>query len=359
LSDRAQQLTERLPDSGVDLMLVTDLVNVRYLTGYYGSNGLAVVGPDTRWFITDFRYVQQAAEQVDRSFERREAPLELFDAVTEALPAGEVRLGFEEAHLSVSQHSRLRELMPDRVTLVGVEGAVEALRTVKEPREVELIREATRLSEAALSAVLADGLAGRREADVALALEVEMRLRGARRPSFETIVAAGPHGALPHATPRSEEIAPGELVVIDWGAELDGYCSDCTRTFATGQLNGQAGDTYALVQAAQQAGLDAVRADAGCRAVDSAAREVIEAGGHGEHFGHGLGHGVGMDIHEAPRLSQRVAEDEKLRTGNVVTVEPGVYVPGAFGIRIEDLVVVDAQGCQILTSLSKELAVVD
>lgn len=358
MSDRAGELAARVAEAGLNVMLVTDLVNVRYLTGYYGTNGLALVGPDTRSFITDFRYVQQAAEQVDGSFERREAPLELFDLLPEVLPAGELRLGFEEAHLSVHDHRRLCDLLPERVSLVGLEGVVERLRAVKDADELERIREATKLADAALERVLEEGLAGRSETDVALALDGEMRRRGARRPSFETIVASGAHGALPHASPRSEKIGPGQLVIIDWGAELDGYCSDCTRTFATGELSGSARETYALVLEAQLAGLEAIRPGALCREVDRTARELIEAKGHGQHFGHGLGHGVGLAIHEGPRLSQRVPEDAKLESGNVVTVEPGVYVPGEFGIRIEDLVCVGDEGPEILTSLPKELVVV-
>jgi Xaa-Pro aminopeptidase len=184
-----------------------------------------------------------------------------------------------------------------------------------------------------------------------------MRELGAQRPSFETIIAAGPHGALPHAQPRDVAIEAGQLVVIDWGASLDGYCSDCTRTVATGELGDQGREVYALVRAAQLAGVEAVRAGSAGRDIDGVARGVIERGGHGERFGHGLGHGVGMEVHEAPRLSQR--SEDRLQVGNVVTVEPGIYLPGALGVRIEDLVVVTERGCEILTSVPKELRTVD
>lgn len=356
-TDRAERLVNLFPGAGIDTMLVTDLVNVRYLTGYTGSNGLALVGPQTRTFITDFRYVEQAAEQVDSSFARHQAPLELIDAVEEALPEGPLRLGFEATQVSVREHERLREVLPGRVTLVAVEGLVERLRAVKEPEEVARIREATKLADAALEDVLAEGLAGRTEREVALALTYKMYERGASRPSFEPIVAAGPHGALPHATPREVKIESGDLVVIDWGAELDGYCSDCTRTYAAGEPGTEAREIYQLVLDAQLAGVQAVRAGAAGRDVDSVARAVIGAAGHRDHFGHGLGHGVGLAIHEGPRLSQR--SDAVLEAGNVVTVEPGVYLPGRFGVRIEDLVVVTDEGCEILTTLPKELTVVD
>jgi Xaa-Pro aminopeptidase len=355
MSDRADRLTELLPAERVDLLLVTALPNVRYMTGYTGSNGLALVGPQTRVFVTDFRYVEQAAVEVDGSYDRKRDQLEMFDALADSLPPGEVRLGFDDASVSVRQHARLRELLPERVELIGAGGLVERLRAIKEPEEVQRMRVAAAAADAALQKLLGQGLAGRTERELAIALELAMREHGAQRPSFESIVAAGPHGALPHATPRDAEVGRDQLVVIDWGAEVDGYCSDCTRTVATGEPGEEAREVYQLVLEAQLAGLAAIRAGAGAREVDGVARAVIEAGGHGEHFGHGLGHGVGSEIHEAPRLSMR--SEDTLQGGNVVTVEPGVYLPGRFGVRIEDLVVVTDQGCEILTSLDKALLV--
>jgi Xaa-Pro aminopeptidase len=357
VSTRADRLSERLADAGVDAVLITDLVNVRYLTGYTGSNGLALIGPDTRAFVTDFRYVEQAAEQVEASFDRVRASVDLLEAVKDALPPGELRLGFEEAHVSVREHARVRGLLPERVELVGVNGLVEGLRAVKENEEVAAIAAAAVLADAAFEQLIAGGLVGRTERELALELEFDMRRRGAEQPSFSPIVAAGAHGALPHASPRAVEVRRGELVVIDWGAQLDGYCSDCTRTVAAGEPGEHAREIYRLVLDAQMAGLDAVAPGADGRDVDAVARRLIEAAGHGEHFGHGLGHGVGLDVHEAPRLAQR--SDSVLEAGNVVTVEPGVYLPGELGVRIEDLVLVTDAGRQVLTHLSKELAVVE
>lgn len=354
---RAERLADAVDEAGLDVLLITDLVNVGYVTGYSGSNGIALVGPRTRTFVTDFRYVEQAEVEVHSSFQRLRASLDLLDAVDGALPEGQLRLGFEDSHMSVRQHARLRELLPDRVELVGADGIVEGLRAVKEPEEIERIRAASALADAAFERLIRDGLVGRTEREVAIALEADMRDRGAQRPSFETIVAAGPHGALPHAQPREVEIKAGQLVVIDWGAELDGYCSDCTRTVATGDLGEEARQAYELVLEAQLAGLGAVRAGEDARAVDAVARAVIADAGHGERFGHGLGHGVGLAVHEGPRLSQR--SDDGLVAGNVVTVEPGVYVPGEFGVRIEDLVVVTDDGCDILTSIPKHLMTTD
>ncbi len=355
MTNRSERLIELLADQDVDALLVTSLVNVRYMTGYTGSNGLAIVGPQTRVFVTDFRYVEQAAAEVETSYERRREQLDLLDAVAEALPAGELRLGFDDADISVRQHARLRELLPDRVELVPAGGLVERLRAVKEPEEVQRIRAATAAADAALVTLLEQGLTGRTERELAMALEFAMREHGAQRPSFDSIVAAGPHGALPHASARDVPVGPGQLVVIDWGAEVDGYCSDCTRTVATGEPGAEAREVYQLVLDAQRVGLEAVRAGADGRDVDAAARAVIEAGGHAEHFGHGLGHGVGSEIHEAPRLSRQ--SEDRLQSGNVVTVEPGVYLAGRFGVRIEDLVVVTEDGCEILTSLDKELLI--
>jgi Xaa-Pro aminopeptidase len=357
MSDRAQRAIGLLPEAGVDALLVTDLVNVRYLTGYTGSNGVAIIREGGCTFITDFRYVEQAAEEVASEFDRRRGERDLLDAVGEPLPGGPIRLGFEEAHMSVRACRRLRELLPDRVELVAVVGVVERLRAVKDAAEVASMRSAAALADDALRWLLDRGLIGRTERELALELEQRIRSLGAEDPSFPAIVAGGPHGALPHASPRDVEISGGQLVVIDWGARVDGYNSDCTRTVAAGAPGDEAASVYALVLEAQLAGVEAVRAGAGGRDVDGAARAVIDAAGHGSQFGHGLGHGVGLDVHEDPRLSQR--SDDVLAAGNAVTFEPGIYLPGRFGVRIEDLVVVTDDGCEILSSIRKDLIVVE
>jgi len=357
VSWRAERLTELLGELELDAMLISSGVNVRYLTGFTGSNGLVLIAPGVRLFVTDFRYVERAAAEVDETYERRQTSTELFDAAIDALPPAQLRLGFEDTHVTVSQHERWREKLPQRVELAAAGAPVETLRRTKEPREAQAIRQACRLADEAFERVLAGGMAGRSEREVTLALDRTMQDLGASGPSFETIVAAGPNGAMPHATPGEGLIAPGDLVVIDWGAKLDGYCSDCTRTVAVAQADDAAREIYELVLQAQRIGVDAVRPGAGAQAVDSAARAVIGQAGHAEHFGHGLGHGVGLEVHEAPRLSQR-SEDE-LASGNTVTVEPGVYLPGEFGVRIEDLVLVTDDGCEILTSVPKELLVTD
>lgn len=362
---RTQRLQGELVELGLDALLVETLVDVRYLTGFTGSHGLALIlgeqahaqlGPHR--FLTDFRYATQSAEQVSPEFEREIVTGDLLGALAATLTPHAGRLGFEEASLTVKEHRRLRELVGERWELVPCGGLVPSMRAVKDQGEIARIGAACQLADEALGTVLEAGLVGRTEQEIALQLELCMRRLGAQAPSFPTIVAAGAHGALPHAQPRDRPIPRDVLVTIDWGALHDGYCSDCTRTYATGeQLPDQASEIYQLVLSAQEQGLAAVRAGPSGRELDAVARQVIEQAGHGEHFGHGLGHGVGLEIHEAPRLS-RTASEEPLRAGNIVTVEPGVYLPGVLGVRIEDLVVVRDGAHEVLTGLPKELTVV-
>jgi Xaa-Pro aminopeptidase len=356
-TERADRLADELSERALDLLLVTDLVNVRWLTGFTGSSAAAVVGRDgTRRFVTDFRYLTQSAEQLDPAWER-EIAVDLLAGIVKRLPgSGDLRLGFEDAHLSVKDHGRLRGMLREAVELVPAGGAIEALRAVKDEAEQEAIRAAARLADDALVEVLGRGLVGRTEREVALDLEFTMRRMGAEAASFPPIVAAGDHGALPHAAPRDVAIPAATLCVVDWGAQLAGYASDCTRTFATGEVDPRDAEVYALVARAQEAALAAVWPGPTGREVDAVARAIIDSAGHAEHFGHGLGHGVGLDVHEGPRLSKQ--GDAALVAGMVVTVEPGVYVPGAVGVRIEDLVIVTEDGAEVVSSLPKELQVV-
>jgi Xaa-Pro aminopeptidase len=354
---RAERLAGDLAERELDALVVTDLVNVRYLTGYTGTNGLAIVQPTGRRFLTDFRYASQVERQVPDEWTRTVVAQDLLAAVPEQLAQGTQRVGFDDAHLSVRSHAKLAESLPG-VELVAAGGMVEALRAIKDDLEVARIRGAAQLADEALEEVLEHGLAGRTEREVAFALEMAMRRRGADGGSFDAIVAAAEHGALPHASPRDVQIPRDVLVTIDWGARHEGYCSDCTRTFATGdRIGDEARDVYELVQRAQQAALDAVRPGPTGKEVDAVARDIIDAAGHEEQFGHGLGHGVGLALHEGPVLSRRAA-DTALQAGNVVTVEPGVYLPGRLGVRIEDLVVVTRDGHDVLSSLPKSLQVI-
>lgn len=370
-----------------DALLVYHPINVRYLSGFTGSHALVLIDVAGRLgghrFLTDFRYKTQSAEQVSADL----FALKVIDdgklledlAKTLSKVGGAGRLGFDDAHTTVAQHTHLRELLRKAEcdwTLLACGGLIERLRLVKDQEEIARIHAAAQLADQALVQVLERGLAGRTEREVALDLETRMRVLGATGPSFPSIVAAGQNGAKPHAEPTERTIARDELVTIDWGALLDGYCSDCTRTYATGEsISSLAREIYELVRSAQAAGVASIHAGPSGVALDAGVRDLIEAAGYAEHFGHGLGHGVGLEVHEGPRLS-RTAPEDPIPAGSVVTVEPGVYVPGECGVRIEDLIVVrdsgpgsssgsdadaDADaghGHEVLTGLPRELTVI-
>jgi Xaa-Pro aminopeptidase len=349
---RAARLAERIAEKELDLLFVSDLVNVRYLTGFTGTNGACLVGAETRSFYTDFRYTERAEAEVGEGWVRPPAERDFLPQIARAMRG---RVGFEDGKLSVRQREKLGEAVGDGVELVPAGDLVEELRAVKDAAELKRIAAAAELADDVYSWAIGRGLAGRTELDVARETLAHMRELGAE-PSFPPIVAAGPNGALPHAEPGDRVIGQGELVVFDMGAELDGYCSDCTRTFATGDLDDATQEVYELVRTAQEAALGAVRAGVTGVDADAASRGPIAAAGHGEHYGHGLGHGVGIEVHEAPRLSP--SSTDTLQEGNVVTVEPGVYLPGRFGVRIEDLVVVEADGVRNLSGQPKELTLI-
>ena len=363
-AERAERLARLVAEEGLDSLIVGDLVrpgdsgpdaiaNVRWLTGFAGSSGLALVGPEQRAFLTDFRYEQRAERDVDGGFERVIASARLLPTLAERLGG---KVGFDEAHTSVRSLRKLEEELPEGAELVPTEGLVEGLRRIKDPGEIEAIAAAARITDETYEWLCERGFAGRTERDVALAAEVHMRELGASGPSFPPIVAAGENAALPHHDPSEREIKEGELLLIDMGAIVDGYCSDCTRTLAVGEVGDEERAVYEAVRQAQQAGLDAVRAGVGGKEADAASRAPIEEAGHGEHYGHGLGHGVGLEVHEAPRLGK--TSEDTLAEGDVVTVEPGVYLPGRFGVRIEDLVVVETDGARNLSGFTKDLRVV-
>jgi Xaa-Pro aminopeptidase len=350
---RADRLVALLDERELDCLLVTNLVNVRYLSGFTGTNGACLVSRDERLFFTDFRYVERAGAEV-REFERIEAGREMLGDLARRLHG---RAGFDDAHVTVRTHRVLAEKAGEGVELVPAGGLVERLREVKDEEELRAMRAAAEIADSAYERLREQGLAGRTEREVAISMVRHMEERGAEGPSFPAIVAGGANGALPHAEPRDVEIPAGTLVVVDAGARVDGYCSDCTRTFATGPVDDEALHVYELVRRAQREALAAARAGAGRREVDAVARGIIEEAGHGERFGHGLGHGVGLEIHEDPRLTR--AAEGSLAAGNTVTIEPGVYLPGAFGVRIEDLVAITEDGPEVLTGFPKELVTVE
>ncbi|HEX4730914.1 MAG TPA: Xaa-Pro peptidase family protein [Solirubrobacterales bacterium] len=349
---RGDRLEAVLGERELERMLVTDLTNVRYLTGFSGTNGAAVCGPGVRVFLTDFRYTERAAAEVS-DWEIVTVTGDWLAGIAERLSG---KVGFEDDHVSVRTLSKLEEKLPEGAQAVAAGGAVEGLRRVKDESELTAIAEASKLADAALEATVEAGFVGKTEREVADAFEAKVRALGGVL-SFDTIVAAGPNGAQPHAEPGPRVIEKGELVVFDMGAKLDGYCSDGTRTYATGDPGEEGRRVYEIVLEAQLASLEAIRPGVTGEDVDKVARKVIDDAGHGEHFGHGLGHGVGLEIHEGPRLSLR--SDDVLATNEVVTVEPGIYLAGNLGVRIEDFVVVTDDGYRNLSSLPKELTFVD
>jgi len=349
---RGDRLEALLGERGLDRMLVTDLTNVRYLTGFTGTNGACVCGPGLRLFFTDFRYTERAAAEV----EGWEAITVTGDWLGEIAARFEGKVGFEDDQMAVRTLEKLKGKLADGVELVPAGGAVGGLRRVKDEGELAAIAEASKIADEVWLWSVERGLAGRTERDVARAAEARIRELGGD-PSFPAIVAAGPNGALPHAEPGEREIGSGELIVFDMGAKIDGYCSDGTRTYATGDPGELGREVYEVTLKAQLASLEAVKAGASAPAVDGVARKIIDDAGYGEHFGHGLGHGVGLEVHEGPHLSPK-AEDV-LAADEVVTVEPGIYLPGKLGVRIEDFVVVTEDGYRNLSTLPKELTIVD
>lgn len=354
-SRRLAALRAVLLEREINGLLVTHAENVRYLCGFTGTNGTLLIDADRSILLTDFRYIEQAADQ-SPEFEVVDGGTAPREKLAEEMK-GLARIGFDEADMRVKSHAALLEELPDGTELIEAAGIIEGLRAVKDSAEIDAIARAAIVADSIYATLAEDGLIGRSEADVAWRIEWLARERGASGLSFPPIVAAGAHGALPHAEPRERKIGAGELVVLDLGVVVDGYCSDCTRTFATGTIHGQAKEIYEVVLDAQLKGLAVIAPGAECQAVDGAAREVITAAGHGELFGHSTGHGVGIEVHEQPTLSAR--SKDVLAIGNVVTVEPGIYLPGEFGVRIEDLVVVAEDGPRVLTPFSKQLLVVD
>ena len=356
---RRTALRRGLQAAELDALLVTDLLNVRYLTGFTGSNAALLVDAATdeaTVFCTDGRYDTQSQRQVPDLRRLVDRPCDLVLAAA-AAEAGYRRLGFESHRVTVDGHAALAATAP-AVELVRAPAMVEALRVVKDDTEVEALRMACAAADRALADLIAHGglRPGRTELEVARELADRMLDHGAAGPAFQSIVATGANSAVPHHRPTEAVLTAGDLVKLDFGALVDGYHSDMTRTLVLGEPAGWQREVYQLVAAAQATGRATLRPGADVRDVDGAAREVIERAGYGEQFVHGLGHGVGLEIHEAPSLSR--LGDGKLSAGMAVTVEPGVYLAGRGGVRIEDTLVVRDGEPELLTLTTKELVVV-
>lgn len=351
---RSRHLRGLFAKAGVDALLVTNLTNIRYLTGFTGSAASLLVTVEKMLAVTDGRYRAQIAEQSQAA----DVTLEVFvgnpvEQDEQLLRVAPDRTGLEASSVSWARQRRLAERHP--VELVATDGLVEGLRRVKDDGELDRLRRAAQIADDALARMLPRLTDGPTETEFALALDFEMRRGGADGPSFDTIVASGPNGARPHARPSHRRIEKGDLVVIDFGALVDGYHSDMTRTVSVGEPSEEARRMYEVVSLAQAAGVDVVRAGVEAKAVDDACRRVISDAGWADAFVHGTGHGVGLDIHEAPAVSSTSADS--LAAGHVVTVEPGVYLPHIGGVRIEDTVVVTDEGQLTLTNAPKDLRI--
>jgi Xaa-Pro aminopeptidase len=356
---RSSRLRPTLAEAGCDALLVTKLVNIRWLTGFTGSAALLLVTTDGLLFLTDGRYDTQAHEQLAAAGVEAEifvgrTGIEQRDRLMEvAAPIS--RIGLEAEAVSWAAQRRYASDWFPAAELVPTERLVDDLRVVKDGGEIARIEAACAVADAALARIRHRLLEEPVEADFALELDTEMRRLGASAPSFETICGSGPNGAKPHHRPGARRLREGDLVVLDFGALIDGYCSDMTRTVAIGESSPTQVRMLEVVGASQRAGVEAVVAGAPASAVDAATRAVIDDAGWGEAFLHSTGHGVGLEIHEAPSVSK--ASDATLAAGSIVTVEPGVYLPEHGGVRIEDTVVVTATGCRPLTMAPKASAV--
>ncbi|ANI92507.1 M24 family metallopeptidase [Dietzia timorensis] len=359
---RARVLEHLAKDSdgeNFDGLLITDLNNVRYLTGFSGSAGTAFLATDGQtFFATDSRYAEQVKTELDPGVEVEITSNYAGSVVSAALGTRGGLVGIDDANLTVAQLAGLRDefaALAHGIEFHSAGGHVEQARRIKDDVEVEIIARACTVADEAWTALVEAGqiTAGRTERQVAADLEWHMRQAGSDGVSFDTIVGSGPNGALPHYHAGDRELASGDLVVVDFGAYVFGYASDCTRTVGIGTLGDWQREIYEVTLAAQRAGTSAVIDGTTCKDADSAAREVISDAGFGEYFGHSLGHGVGLDVHESPGLSQ--SSSSTLLRGDVVTVEPGIYLPGRGGVRIEDTMVVTDGAPRVLTTTSKEL----
>jgi Xaa-Pro aminopeptidase len=358
---RQNQLREHLASSQSDALLVTHLPNIRYLCGFTGSAGILLVEEGQSVFFTDVRYDTQAHDEVKAAkvIVARKSVLQCLGEWSSKRRKRAVRkrtIGVEAEHFTLADKKRLNALLPSGTRLRSGPSVVEQARMVKDADELRLIRDAVNLGARLFERALEVLRPGAKEAEVAAEMEYAARRAGAEGMSFPTIIASGPRSALPHARAANLPIQPGGFVVCDFGVILAGYCSDQTRTVWVGSIPDEARRAYEAVREAQQAAIEAVRPDVAAGEIDAAARKVLRKAGLGRYFTHSTGHGVGLEIHEAPRVA--AGQHEALRPGMVITIEPGVYFPGKWGVRIEDMVAVTAGGCEVLTPTSKDFLAV-
>jgi Xaa-Pro aminopeptidase len=351
LKNRRSHLTRFFDDYSLDCILFTDLRNIRYLCGFRGSEGALLLSRDAAWFLCDSRYTTQASVEVGEA-ETREFTSKLETLAALAREQGFSRIGFEAAHTTVAFFTALSSALTGH-ELVALGVGLDDIRSCKDGDELQRLSDVAALSSAALMAIRPLLRPGVKEVEVALELEMEMRRRGADGRAFDFIVASGERGSMPHGIATEKTLQAGELVTIDFGAIKDGYHSDETVTIAVGNPGERQQAIHEVVRTAHDMAIAAVRPGVACRELDAVAREYIRECGYGDYFGHGVGHGVGLDIHEKPVLSPR--GDTVVVEGMVFTIEPGIYIPGFGGVRIEDTVAVTADGCRVLTAAPKDL----
>ena len=353
--ERVNKLQAQLEANEMDALLVTKRENIRYLSGFTGSSGVIVVTAKSASFITDFRYTEQANDQVS-GFDIIELETSLIKSVADVVSREAIsRLGIEQDAMTVGQYRAYEKEVDAK--LVETSGIVEKLRLIKEESEIKIMKEAAAIADAAFTHIQSFIRPGRTEKEVANELEMFMRSKGADSSSFDMIVASGYRSALPHGVASDKVIESGELVTLDFGAYYKGYCSDITRTLAIGPISDKLRDIYDTVLRAQVAGVEGTRAGITGIEADALTRDVIKEAGYGEYFGHSTGHGLGMEVHEAPGLSFR--SETVLEPGMVLTIEPGVYIANVGGCRIEDDVVITEDGCIRLTQSPKELITIE
>jgi len=353
--ERRRAVAAGLAERKLDGFLAAFSPNLRYLSGFTGSNGNLLIAPDAAILFTDPRYSIQAAEETSCAVRIAKGPL-VVEVAAAIGRLGLKRIGYEPGRMTCAQYEALRARLPMRASLQPVSAWIEQLRMVKSPGEIERIRRSVKLNARAFEQVAARVRPGMTERDLAAELEYRMRRLGAEKPAFETIVAAGVRSALPHAQPTAARLQPRDLVLVDMGAQQDGYSSDMTRMLFLGAPTAKVKRVYRAVLEAQLAAISTVRAGASTAAVDRVARRVLRGYGLDRDFVHSTGHGLGLEIHEPPRLGKR--DKARLQAGMAITIEPGVYLEGFGGIRIEDTVVVTENGCEILTPTDKELRVI-
>jgi len=353
MRNRIKKVQQILEKENLDLLLVTSLSNVRYLSGYSGTNGLVLISPNGSLFLTDFRYKVQAGQQV-KHLKVVIAERDLIQTLPSVnlLKGRRLKLGFESNHLSCGTYRDLKSLLPDCL-LVPTENLIESISIRKDQNEIAKIRKAIGITDQVFSEILGFIKPGVKEQDIAAEIEYRFKRYGSATPLYETIVASGKRASMPHGRASSKRIQKGDLVTLDMGAVYDGYTADLTRTVVVGKANKRQKKVYHIVLKAQKQAINKIKPKMRACDLDKVSRNVINRAGYGKYFGHGLGHGIGLVIHDNPALNPR--NQKFLEPGMVITIEPGIYIPNWGGIRIEDDVLVTKKGCEILTKAEKNL----